>query len=452
MIKKILAIIIFVASTNLISLGQSSTNSPYTRFGIGEIERNGFNNSKAMGGISTGLRMNNQINYMNPAAVSSQDTMSFIFDVGLSGTIKNLESNSASSSFKSGGFNHVAMSFPLKRWWFVALGVTPYSKIGYNVKTTEPHRYDESINLNYYYYGDGGLNQVFFSNSFKFLNNFSVGFNINYLFGSIEEYRQTNVEGDFQSNVVIIEDKIRLNDFTYDIGAQYFNKINDKGFYTIGINYSNQASISGEKENTAISVPYYKTDDTSIKDYVQEIESRNYLSSYEIIDTLSSKLNDNYSIDIPAKYSIGLSAGIKDKLLVGFDYSFQDWSEVKEFDVSDASGSSQSVDFSNEQSFNFGLEYIPNRYSFRSYLAIINYRVGMFYNKSYLKLNGNQINNYGITFGLGIPISNKKTSLNLSCTVGKKGTLDNNLIEENFTSFGVNFTLYDFWFFKRKYQ
>ena len=102
--------------------------------------------------------------------------------------------------------------------------------------------------------------------------------------------------------------------------------------------------------------------------------------------------------------------------------------------------------------FKLGFEYIPNKYSIKQYHKRINYRAGLYLNNSYIKIDNNQIQNYGITFGLGFPISNQRTSLNFSCTIGKRGTTENNLIEENYTALGVNLTLYDFWFIKRKYQ
>jgi hypothetical protein len=46
-----------------------------------------------MGGIGFGLRDANHINYLNPAANSAQDTMSFIFSTGISGNTMQLASN-----------------------------------------------------------------------------------------------------------------------------------------------------------------------------------------------------------------------------------------------------------------------------------------------------------------------------------------------------------------------
>lgn len=434
MIRKTLLILLIALTTNILSFSQSVINSPYTRFGIGEIDRNGFNHSKAMGGLATGLRKSNQINYMNPAAISSQDTMSFIFDIGINGIFNNLETSSDELSFKNMAFDHLAISFPIQRWWFASFGVTPYSKIGYNVQQSEPHSYNDTINMYYDYLGNGGINQLFLTNSFKLFKGFSFGFNFNYLFGSLEQYNQAYLDIK-DSYSTVIYDKYTLNKVTFDFGLQYFTDFRDKYFLVAGITYSNKVNFKAKKNSAVLMTDNYNLSGINVIDY---------LALGYSIDSISASVDNNYKIEVPARYSFGFTTGIIDKLTVGFDYSFQDWSDINSLNIDD--------NFTTDQTFNFGIEYIPNKFALRNYLNIINYRAGFVYNKSYLKFNNEQINNYGITFGLGFPVANRKTTLNLSCTIGKKGTTENGLIQENYTAFGINLTLYDFWFFKRQIQ
>ncbi len=435
MIKRYLLILAAILSTNLFIYSQSVTNSPYTRFGIGEMDRNGFNNSKAMGGLATGLRAQNQINYLNPAAISSQDTMSFIFDVGVTGIFKNMESSTASAEFKDFGFDHFAISFPVKRWWFASLGVTPYSKIGYNIQQTSAYDPIDSVNMHYDYYGNGGINQLFLANSFKFFDKFSVGFNLNYLFGSLEQYKQVYLDRS-DSYGTLVADQISLNKLTYDIGVQYFNEINQKYFYVVGVTYSNKTKFNSTKETTVFMTENFGIQGIGVIDYLANVTN--------LKDTISSSVDHNFKVEIPQRFSIGISGGIKNKLTLGFDYSYQDWSNVNSLNIDNS--------FAKDESFNVGVEYVPDMFSLKNYYKRIYYRAGMFLNNSYLNLNGKQIQNYGITFGLGLPVVNGRTSLNISYTYGKRGTTNNGLIEENYSLIGINLTLYDFWFIKRKFQ
>ena len=434
MIKKTLLIIVIALTTNILSFSQSVINSPYTRFGIGEIDRNGFNNSKAMGGISTGLRKSNQINYMNPAAISSQDTMSFIFDIGIKGISNKLETNSDQLEFKNIDFDHIAISFPIQKWWYASVGVTPYSKIGYNILQTNQHVTIDTITVNNAYLGTGGINQLFISNSFLIHKKLSVGFNFNYLFGSVEQYNQLYLD-DQNSFSTVIYDKYALRETAFDFGLQYFTEINDKYFLVAGITYSNKVNFKAKKNSAILMTQNYNLSGMNIVDY---------LALGGEIDSISSSIDNNYKVEVPARFSIGFTTGIKDKFTFGFDYSYQDWSDIKSLNTLD--------NFTLDQTFNFGLEYIPNKFELRNYIKKINYRTGFFYNNSYIILKEKQINNYGITFGLGFPIANQRTSLNVSYTYGKRGTTNNNLIEENYSIIGINLTLYDFWFYKRQIQ
>jgi len=426
---------IFLLFTALNSFAQDITNSPYTRFGIGEIDRNGFNNSKAMGGLAAGLRASNQINYLNPASISAQDTMSFILDLGLSGVSKSLKSSNESASFNNFAFDHLAISFPIQRWWFFSFGLTPYSKIGYNILQEEDYALIDTVNLFYNYYGNGGINQLFLANSFKIGKNLAIGINTNYLFGSLEQYTQTYLDRT-DSYSTVVKDKLTLNKLTFDFGLQYFNEIDNKYFYVIGISYSNKINFNTTKESSVFMTENYSLANINVIDYLAYYKSD--------FDTISTSTSYNYKVEIPERYSVGFTAGIKNKLTVGFDYTHQDWSKIKSLNIAD--------NFSLDQTFNIGIEFTPDKFTLRNYLKRINYRAGFYLNNSYIKLQNEQIKNYGITFGLGFPITNQRTSLNVSYTYGKKGTTNNGLIEETYSLFGINLTLYDFWFFKRKIQ
>ncbi|MDK2978206.1 MAG: hypothetical protein PWP52_920 [Bacteroidales bacterium] len=435
MIKKTFLTIGLLIITLLQIAGQSLTNSPYTRFGIGEIDRSGFNQNKAMGGISAGLRMNNQINFLNPASISAQDSMSFIFDVGINGITKELKSNDNSLTFNNFAFDHLALSFPIKKWWVASAGVTPYSKIGYNINQTDIYEFNDTINKKYNYYGNGGITQLFLTNSFNIYKGLSVGFNLNYLFGSTEQYNQAYLDLPESYSTVIVN-KIKMNKITFDLGLQYYGEIGEKYFYVAGFTYSNKVDFNATNDQSILMTENYNLYNVNVIDYLA-----NYRSDY---DTITSSRITNYKVDIPERYNIGFTAGIKDKLTFGVDYSYQDWSTIESLNVND--------NFATDQTIRFGIEYIPNKRSLRNYFNRINYRAGFYHNNSYLKLKGEQIKNYGITFGIGLPIANQKTSLNISGAYGKNGTTDNGLIEENYFSFGINLTLYDFWFIKRKFN
>ncbi|HAN20043.1 MAG: hypothetical protein A2X13_07235 [Bacteroidetes bacterium GWC2_33_15] len=435
MIKKhILIASITLLSTPLL-FGQSLINSPYSRFGIGEIENRGFSMNRAMGNLSTGIRKPNQINFQNPASIGAQDTMSFIFDLGVSGISKTLGNTTTSSLYQNFYFDHLAMSFPIKRWWFLSVGLVPYSKKGYDIQTIESNdQLPDTVNAVYNYYGNGSINQLFLSNSFKIYKNIHLGFNVSYLFGSIEQYNILSLDrGDSYSTVNI--EKTTLKKLAFDFGLQYTGSFSTKYFYTLGFVYSNKIGFNATRENTTFMTENFIYYGMNVLDYLATY------SNYA--DTILSTVDKEYKVEVPAKYSFGFSSGIKDKLTVGIDVSVQDWNGITSLNMKGNSA----LDIN----YNLGVEYIPNKFALRNYLNLINYRAGFYYNTGYLELNNEKISSYGITFGVGLPIANK-TTINLYYNYGVKGTTNNGLIEEKYNLFGINLTLYDFWFFKYKYE
>jgi len=434
MIKKSLLIFSLLFLTISITFGQSITNSPYTYYGIGEIDRGGFGMNRAMGNLSTGLRKPNQINFLNPASISAQDTMSFIFDVGVSGTTKKLSTNSLNSEYQNFYFDHLAISFPIQKWWFTSIGIVPYSRVGYNIETSELVPELDTINAINNFYGNGGINQVFLSNSFKITKKLSAGINLSYLFGSLEKYQVLSFDNPQSYSTIDIEE-ISLRKFAYDLGLQYSGTISEKYFYTLGLAYSSKVKFNANKTTSTFMAENFIYFDINILDYLA-------IKTY-YTDTITSSAVSNYNIEIPAKLSIGFTTGIKDKLSLGFDFSMQDWSKIKALNSTKI--------FSKDFNYNFGIEYTPNKFALRNYLNLVSYRAGFYYNTGYLTLNNTQISSYGITFGVGLPVTNK-TSINLFGSYGQRGTENLGLIKEEFWVFGINLTLYDFWFYKSKFE
>ncbi len=280
-----------------------------------------------------------------------------------------------------------------------------------------PSELNDTINEHHDYYGNGGINQLFLSNSFVLFKNLSLGVNINYLFGSIEQYNQAYLDRS-DSYATVVADNISVKKLTFDFGLQYYNDFSDKYFYVVGLSYSNKINFNATKESAVLMTENFSLYNINVIDYLA--------SNSDNVDTISFSKTNNYKVEVPARYSIGFTAGIKNKLVIGFDYSYQDWENIKSLNIND--------NFGTDQSFNLGFEYIPSKFSLRDYYKRINYRAGAYLNNTYLKLNGQQIKNYGITFGLGFPLSNQRTSLNFSCTIGKRGSTSNNLIEENYTT------------------
>ena len=109
----------------VMATAQSGTNSPYTRYGFGQLSDQSFGNSKAMGGIAYGLRNGFQINASNPASYSAVDSLTFLFDAGLSLQNANFKEGTIKTNAKNSTIDYIAMQFRLMENLGFAAGFLP---------------------------------------------------------------------------------------------------------------------------------------------------------------------------------------------------------------------------------------------------------------------------------------------------------------------------------------
>lgn len=408
--------------------GQFISHSPYSKFGLGDISRTGFSHNRALGGIAVGLRSKNSINYLNPASYSSQDTISFIFDFGLSADFTKLESSDYKENTSNINMDHLAISFPVIRFWKTSLGITPFSKVGYNM-IIEENEEESTAPHSILYDGKGGINQFYLGNSFLIGNRIAIGLNISYLFGTIEQLRTVRLTNYSYQAITYFNDKLNIGDFYLDYGLQMFSDINERSRITFGFTLSNKTEINAKYDSLV----------------VREI------FGYDV-DTLKRVNYNDGNILFPGRIGAGFTYEYNNKLLIGFDYISQNWSKALFFE--------QNYALANSSSLRIGMEYTPiSLTDIRKgkYWQRIRFRLGGHYTKTYLEVNGNQVINKGVSLGLGLPWKNEKnlftnTYFNIAYELGQRGSLDNGLIKETYHLLSIDLNLYDFWFLKPKYD
>lgn len=408
---------------------QVNTSSPYSRFGLGELTQAGFAKNLAMGGTGIGMRSGSQINYLNPASYSEIDTMSFLFDFGLNGSQTVYKTNTLESKMNNYNIHHIAIGFGITKNWKSSIGIVPYSSVGYNI---EDNKFVSGIGLvDYSYIGTGGLNRFYIGNSLRFLKNFSVGLNLTYVFGYLTYANSIDFPADPFAATTLIENRLNMGDISYNLGFQYHNIFNDKYFITLGAIFDNDTKI--KTVQTLIQTTYYPG-------------SRATLSDSIVVDPVFQVNKETKSVQtlIPRNMGYGLSFGIKNKLTIAADYSGQEWSN------SIIPGKTDTL--ANSNSLNFGVEFTPNDQALRGYYNRVHYRLGGYYANNYLRIRGEQIQDFGISFGVGLPFKGSRSTFNLGFIAGQRGTLTNNLIKENYGIVNFGLTLHDFWFYKRKFD
>jgi len=405
---------------------QTNINSPYSRFGLGDLAGKNTNTTlQGMGGISFGYADPTMINPANPASYASFDSATFIFEAGIFADFKTLKTTALSESGYFSSLSYILLGFPITRWWRTSLGVLPFSKIGYDVKITVD--VEGFSNVENSIEGDGGLNQVYWGNAFKIGKNLRLGINATYIFG---ESRHRSVI-DFVDSLLILgtktETRVRGSDFIFDYGAQYDIHISDKQQLTLGLIYANRFNMNVTRSYLATTIFNGQEGGVDV-----------------VRDTISYTPDQTGSVILPAKIGFGFTYKQINNWLVGADFEWQNWTDFGGFGVQDT--------LDNAWRIAVGGEFTPNHTSLSTLFSRMTYRLGFRYNNTYLSFGDNQINEFGISFGFNFPLRKTKTSLDLGLEVGKRGTTKNNPLQENFINFTFGVSINENWFNKRKYQ
>lgn len=426
-----LKIFLLLLLTTQVSVGQKLVNSPYARFGPGSLEPTGSYKSLAMGRTGIAYRDPLIIAYQNPASYSSLDTNSFVFDFGVDYRIIGLDNGADTYQSDDMNFHHLVMGFPIGRKVGFATGVIPYSSGYYNINYTvdsDDPEYDPIIGeTNEVHKGVGGYNKFFFGLGANPFGGFSVGANMTFLFGNVNRansYRFVSDNSAFDNHST---ESVQVNGYNFDFGAQYQLMLKNDLSATAGISYTTSSNYRGETE------------------LLTALYTGSSTSTLYSIDTLSYISTDDDVITLPGSLSLGLSLGKKNKFLVTTDYTVSQWSKAKFL--------GHESNFTNSSSIKMGAEYIPDYYANRNFLNRVVYRLGGHITNSHLVVNNEQLKEFGITFGVGLPLRRSNSMINTYFEYGNRGGgFDLGLHKETFYNFGLSFNFYDYWFIKRKYD
>lgn len=404
------------------------TYTPYSLYGIGNIEKQGTAANRAMGGLGTGIRSNRFINYLNPASITERDTLSFMLDFGVDHKNIYTSDGKSNTAYNTFSVKNLIFSAPVYKKSALIVGIVPYSNIGYKFENYEsdPVIVSQYGNIVYQKYGEGSINQFFVGGAMNFLGNFSAGLQYIYYFGALDRYSNVTFGSDASIRNISTGWDYALGASSLKAGLQYFNEFGERNRYYLnaGVTYTMAASLKG--------------------DYTRFVYAEQEGMS---TDTVYNYSTDNAKVRLPHEFSIGVSVGRKENWMVGIDYIQQNWK-------SNAYSGMHGMNFTPHiaRSFRVGFEYIPNMYDLKYYFKRVTYRVGAYYDQTYMKFGGNRINAAGVTLGMSLPIYRLYNAFNVAVDFGQRGSAKNGLVRERYVQFVINISLHDLWFIKYRYQ
>ncbi|PIQ49586.1 MAG: hypothetical protein COW03_04330 [Cytophagales bacterium CG12_big_fil_rev_8_21_14_0_65_40_12] len=403
------------------NLNAQFTQSAYSSFGVGEVSWGGYSQNAAMGGL--GISFNNRLflNNINPALVATN--YEAIFQIGASFDSRTYNNGQTQYSSFTGGFKDFGLSLPIKYGkWNLAFGLSPYTSVNYSLYETDNTSSASQLD------GSGGIDQVYLTNAFRIGDNLLVGIKGSFLFGSILreiEYTILDAEGTTFGTTVYNERR-SFSDFTANVGLNYSFKVGELKKLNLGAFYNLEADVRSRN--------------------LTKFESRDLNGNTSSSDTLVANVDSQ--ITIPHRLGFGISIEKKDKYVFGLDLQSQPWSNY----VNEAGVKGQN--FGNAFRIALGGEFTPNNLELKA-LSRFTYRFGVHYERTPYLINSQEVNDFGINIGMSLPLNAfwGVSNINFGATLGRRGSVVDGLIRENYLKLNLGFSLQDqTWFVRQKYN
>ena len=466
-------LVLFFALLLLISFSsnaQNASSSPYSRYGIGDITGTTFARNLGMGGLEIGMSQPFMINPGNPAAYSK--IWYTTFDGGVNYTQTELSSLTAKQNTHTISLAYFDFAFPvIPDNWAIGFGLKPFSKVGYSIQENNTTPFgDEEIRT---YKGSGGLNSFHMGTGKKIGKKLSAGFDIEYLFGVINQNRTVEYRSPYYMNT-LDNSSTSIGWFHFKFGLQYAMDSLKFAKADSIVMYDNQIQLLTDSLSKMISSDAASTTSYDLKNSInQEIAQATDLrskvvnrkkksdwslllgitgspaadlraratrtvSSFRYFDVSSANqvlirdtafysYGDQNKVRLPMSVGFGFTLKKGSKWLFGVDYSVQQWSEFKFLDAKDSLVDTWKVAV--------GVQLTPNDRALIGYGNFVSYRAGFHYEQTYLNVGSESIKDMGVSLGLGLPIRRAGTHLHISAEAGQRGDASVNPIQEKYFKF-----------------
>ena len=417
---------VLMAIVATMALAQGGTLSPYSQYGLGEMAPQGGSVNRSMNGLGVAIHGGTLINPVNPASFASVDSLTMLFDMGVSGQITNFNENGTKTNAKGANFEYVMGSFRAYKNVGVAFGVLPLTNVGYKYNSTT-YLKDVNTAVTTTHHGDGGLHQLFLGVGVRPVKALSVGASVAYLWGGYD--RSVSSASSSTINNLSKIYSASVHNYTLDLGVQYDQRIGNSDLLTVGLTYG-----LGHKLNTDAECLLVSTNSTVSKADTTRIVVGN-------------------ALELPHTFGAGVFYSHAGKWTVGADAQLQRWVKTQFPDYANGQYALRDGVLDNSYKFTLGGELCP-QWNSRHFFRRIRYRAGVGYTTPYYKINGQTgPRQMSASIGFGIPIMNaynSRSQLNISAQyVNNSAT---GLIKENIFRLNIGFTFNEKWFAKWKIE
>lgn len=399
-------------------------NSPYSRFGMGNLNAHSNSIIRGMGGTATGYIDNFSINSFNPASYSFLRVTTL--DFAIEGSNRSVLMNDKSTNSGTGSLSYLSLGIPMGKHAGLTFGMAPVSTAYYNAGDTSTNAILGKVSERFT--GNGNTQLVYLGAAGK-VGGFSLGVNAGYMFGSSYNSSSIATRDSSHSYISQFDRSQRMSGLYWKAGGLYNIKLKKERYVNIGATFSMSQTLNADlKERDILSL------------------FNNNAGQYVFIDTVARN-NSTAKYILPAEYSFGIHTGKTFNWDIGLDVIYTDWTKF-----SNAGDRTYIAD--NSYRLALGGEVIPDPNS-RKMFSSASYRLGGYYGKDYISINGTDMNYMGFTIGASLPLKRTYTQfgrLNTALDVGRRGVIANGMARETYVKFTVGVSFNDIWFKKRKFE
>ena len=398
------------------AMGQGS-NSPYSILGLGKPVPVQNIRTMGMGGVSVSNGSGLYSNFMNPALLPHNKLT--VFEAAYLGEYKQLSDQSTVQNSFGANLGYLNFAFPVNNKWTLGVGLRPLSAVNYTVSRLEkiPNR---PAFVEYKFEGSGGLSQVFFSNGFNIWKGLSVGLEIQYIFGSINSDSKSILNDGSNEYIVGVFERANYSKVNLKGGLIYIMNLGEKYLLNFGATVQPKVNITTSQ--------LLSTQRRTLENIKVQVDPLNFVTDQEVV--------------YPSSYSFGVSLENTGKLLIGADYTMENWSQYKTTERQNPLKDGYRI--------GAGIEYTPDYGSVNGYLKRITLRAGVQYEQSPLNISDNQLEDRSVTFGVSLPVVRNFSSVSLAFQYGELSSNSTELISEKYFRFNLGLTINDRWFIKRR--
>ena len=417
---------LMVAAVCMNAMAQGGTKSPYSQFGLGTLSDVSQGMSRGMNGVGLALQQGDQVNTLNPASYGGVDSLTMLFDAGVTLQATNYKEGSTKQNGSMANLEYVVGSFRAWKGVGMAFGVRPFSSVGYSYSSTS-NLGNSNGTMAETYSGSGGLHEVFLGAGWQVTRQLAVGANVGYLWGDLK--RSVTSSGGTNVNTLMKTYAASVSNYKIDLGAQYRQRIGRKDLLTVGATVGIGHQLKAEPEMSIVIVNTTGTTDTT---------------TFKVKDGLK----------LPMTYGVGVAYNHQGRLTMAADLMLEKWGGIDfpSFNSQTNQYVLTSGLLKDRTKVNVGVDWLPTTNVLnRHYLSHVHYRMGAGLATPYYKINGQDgPKELSVSAGLGIPVLTGRSWVNVSFQWAHTSAKD--LITENSFRLNIGVTFNERWFAKWKVE